>query len=54
MSNHYYSKETTAVPEQELPVEVSVGKLETITILIELRKLADNTVRDNGTDFGII
>ena len=24
---------------------------ETITILIELRKLADNTVMDSGTDF---
>ena len=30
MSNHYYSKETAAVPEQELPVEVSVGKLEQV------------------------
>ena len=30
MSNHYYSKETAAIPEQELPVEVSVGKLEQV------------------------
>jgi len=30
MSNHHYSKENAAVPEQELPAEVYVGKLEQV------------------------